>query len=839
MEVSKMLLTSLTLLLLLGARSLLEFIHSEYIALTHHHSSILWTNIISFFFGMWFWKRRYDRISPRPTYDHNLNQLVTGYTTVDSSRHTMVEAPAVGCGMIGIEFEASVKIIESVPLLAQLDRSEVIEMAKRLKREQFSEGETLMVQGEDGDKFFIIKEGICQVEVVDKENVEVVAMLGNGDYCGEQALISWDAKRNATVRAKFQTKCLTLDRANFMQIFQDSNVRFAKRDAKRAAIKAENFEEITIDKSMITSKTPVQIQWLLSCVRKNLLFANYNEAQKVGLVEHMNLTDVKRSEVLIKQGDDGNEFYVIEEGVFKVSIKETQVAVLEKGMCVGELAMIYNAPRAATVVALTNGKVWSLHRATFRKVLMQYNQSESSQNIGFLKKVSLLNPLLKSELQLLGQAMETVNLKKGHVIFKQGDEGEKFYIIKTGGVTGVKESEGKKETFDLKSGDFFGERALLKNESRAATITCRTAVTVLSLSRYDFGIILGPLEDIMTRHTKIYDKRISQSIAPKRVSTIDLDLQMLKEHTKGVLGRGAFGTVTLVVDEERQNAYALKAISKLQVVHNKQTSQMLSEKKVMEHLNSDFVVNLIKTFKDDYWLYLLLDVCLGGELFTIHRRVGSFDEATARFFTSCVIEGFIHLHDHNIAYRDLKPENLVLDSDGYLKITDFGLSKFILDGNTFTMCGTPDYLAPEIITGQGHGLAVDWWALGVLIFELVASHAPFCDRSMNAMFKNIMICKFEFPKMFSPGCKDIVNRLLQVSPIKRLGVIKGGHKLLKQQAWFKGFDWEALKQKTFEVPMKPTVKSFDDLDNFKAEGGENKTYKFDLESIDMSWADDF
>jgi len=609
--------------------------------------------------------------------------------------------------MIDKDNEANVKILESVPLLTQLNRSEVIKMSQRLKHEQFFEGETLMVQGEDGDKFFIIKEGICQVEIVDKENVEVVAMLGKGDYCGEQALISWDAKRNATVRAKFETKCLTLDRANFMQIFQDSNVRFAKRDAKRVAIKAEKFDDITIDRSMIAAKTATQIEWLLSCVRKNLLFANYNEAQKLGLVEHMRLVDVRKSEVLIKQGDDGNEFYVIEVGVFGVSVDETQVTVLERGMCVGDLALIYNAPRNATVVAHENAKVWALHRGTFRKVLMQHNQSESSQNIGFLKQVSLLSPLLKSELQLLDQALETKELKKGHVIFKQGDEGEKFYIVKSGVVTGLKETGEKKEEFELRSGDFFGERALLKNESRAATITCHTAVTVLSLSRYDFGVILGPLEDIMSRHTKEYDSVRNISATPKRVRTVDLDLETLKQNTKGVLGRGAFGTVTLVVDQKKQKAYALKAISKLQVVHNKQTAQMLSEKKVMEHLNSAFVVNLIRTYKDDWWLYLLLDVCLGGELFTIHRKVGSFDEASARFFTSCVILGFIHMHGHNIAYRDLKPENLVLDSDGYLKITDFGLSKFIIDGNTFTMCGTPDYLAPEIITGQGHGLAVD------------------------------------------------------------------------------------------------------------------------------------
>lgn len=828
MKVPKLLMVSLALILLLGARTLLKFVYFVFTDITKGGTASLYTNIISFFFGVYvckyWWNDSESRESEVYTPPRPIPSLIVN------------KAPVLEAEIIDKDTEANVKIIESVPLLAQLNRSERIEMANRLKHEQFLEGETLMVQGDEGDKFFIIKEGICQVEIEDKKDVAVIAMLGKGDYCGEQALISWDAKRNATIRAKFQTKCLTLDRAIFQQIFKDSNVRFAKREAKRAAILPETMEDISIDRSEITQKTPEQIEWLLSCVRKNLLFANYDEGQITQFVEHMKLVDTQESEVLIQQGDEGNEFYVIEVGLFIVSIDDKQIRIVEKGACFGGLAMIYNAPRSATVKSLRSGKVWSINRATFRKVLKKHNVDESTRNIGFLKQVSLLAPLLSSELELLDQALDTNNFKEGHVIFNQGDEGDRFYIVRTGVVTGIKVTAERQEEFQLKSGDFFGERALLKNETRAATITCHTAVTLLSLSRHDFAVILGPLDDIMSRHQEVYEKVCP--IKPKRIS-VNLSLEELKENTKGVLGRGAFGTVTLVVDPEKQKAYALKAISKLQVFNNKQTAQMLSEKEVMEHFNSLFVVNLIKTYTDDWWLYLLLDVCLGGELFTIHRKVGSFDEATARFYTACVIEGFIHIHSHDVAYRDLKPENLVLDSDGYLRITDFGLSKFVDKGNTFTMCGTPDYLAPEIITGQGHNTAVDWWALGVLIFELVSSHAPFCDSSVNLMFTNIIRCQFEFPKVFSPECKDIVNRLLQVRPPKRLGVIKGGHDLLKRQAWFKGFDWEALQERKFEVPMKPNVKSFDDIDNFQAEEADNQAFKFDLAALDMSWADDF
>jgi len=292
------------------------------------------------------------------------------------------------------------------------------------------------------------------------------------------------------------------------------------------------------------------------------------------------------------------------------------------------------------------------------------------------------------------------------VIFKQGDEGEHFYIIKSGTVIGVRNTGKDENDFCLNSGDFFGERALLKKEPRVATITCQTDAVLMLLSRNDFGAVLGPLEDIMLRHTEEYEKKPKTSIKTLVKEDKYPELKLLKENTKGVLGVGAFGRVTLVIDKENRTSYALKAISKLHVVRNKQSAQILDEKKVLERLNSMFVVNLNATYQDEWFLYFLLDVCLGGELFTIHRKAGSFDEATSRFYVGCVVEGFTHIHSHNFVYRDLKPENLVLDSQGYLKITDFGLAKFI-DRNTFTMCGTPDYLAPEIITGKGHGLAVD------------------------------------------------------------------------------------------------------------------------------------
>jgi len=734
------------------------------------------------------------------------------------------------------EVQGIIKIIENVPLMPELTRTEVIKLADSLKHEEFEEGETLMVQGETGDKFFIIKEGICSVEVKDQKETKVVATLCKGDYVGEQALITWDAKRTATVRAKFQTKCLTLSREKFMTIFKDSKLKFADRAAKRLAIQAEKIEEVLMDKSKITPKGPETLAWLLTCVSTNMMFQHYNEGQKNVLIEYMKLVDVPKGKVLFEEGDEGHEFYVIDEGKLDVIVNGSKVGIIERGVCFGEFALIYNSPRSATVVAVTAAKVWSLHRITFRKVIKDHNQNESTKTIGFLKKVPLLAQLSTSELQLLNQTLETMQFRSGQVIFKEGDDGDKFYIVKEGNIAGFKEKLGKMEWFKFDSGDYFGERALLKDEPRSATIICETDVTVLMLSRQDFCTILGPLEDIMLRQSMTAWDKVKKAVFAE---TTYPTLEYFKENTKGVLGRGAYGVVNLVIDQQNQTAYAMKVVSIRQVVENGHQDQILDEKNILKRLRSRFIVNLRSTYRDEWWLYFLLDACLGGDLFELHRKRGSFDELTARFYTACVIEGFEHMHGQCIAYRDLKPENLVLDKDGYLKITDFGLSKCI-NGTSFSVVGTLDYLSPEIITGQGHDMAVDWWALGVLIFELVASTGPFHDTVLNCTLRKIIQCKFEFPKLFSAEIKDLISRLLVVRPTKRLGMIKGGTTLLKKQAWFKGFDWELLNEGKMEAPIKPNVKSFDDTDNFKPEESQGeKDYKFDPEKVDLEWAKDF
>merc|ERR1712176_1151306 len=264
---------------------------------------------------------------------------------------------------------------------------------------------------------------------------------------------------------------------------------------------------------------------------------------------------------------------------------------------------------------------------------------------------------------------------------------------------------------------------------------------------------------------------------------------------------------------------------------------IINEKKIMRELNNQFLVNLHKTYKDKYRVYFLLDVCLGGELFTILRKRRYFDEDASRFYSGCVIEAFDYMHGEDIIYRDLKPENLVLDEKGFLKVTDFGFAKKITD-KTYTLCGTPDYLAPEIVTGQGHGKGVDWWTLGILIYEMLASFPPFFDDEPMMTYRKIIQGKFKFPRYLSAESKDLISKFLKPKSTKRLGVIKGGAALIRTHPWFKDFRWAQLKEQTLKPPIKNKVKHTKDLSNFDLfqEKDEDVSYKGDA---DLGWDADF
>merc|ERR1719389_382278 len=264
--------------------------------------------------------------------------------------------------------------------------------------------------------------------------------------------------------------------------------------------------------------------------------------------------------------------------------------------------------------------------------------------------------------------------------------------------------------------------------------------------------------------------------------------------------------------------YALKALSKGYVLKTGMQKSVMSEKNVQLMCDSAFVVQLYETYNGEQSLYLLLELALGGELYATYNKKGLWgNEAHAQFYVAGTVFAFDHLHSKKIIFRDLKPENLLLNEKGQVKLTDMGLAKVVV-GKTYTTCGTPDYFAPELIASKGHNEAVDWWTLGVLVFELMSGHPPFESAAPMQIYSKVTkgILKVAFPPKLKGACEDLVKNLCAKDPSERLPVKKGGIENIKKHAWYSGFDWDAMRDGTLEAPYKPIVKSKKDIKNFNA-----------------------
>lgn len=263
----------------------------------------------------------------------------------------------------------------------------------------------------------------------------------------------------------------------------------------------------------------------------------------------------------------------------------------------------------------------------------------------------------------------------------------------------------------------------------------------------------------------------------------------------------------------------MKQMQKAKIVASNQTKNVMNEKRIMSRLRHPYVIEFVKTFKDQDCLFLLAEYCPGGDLFgALIRAGGILCIADATFYASCVTSVLEYVHSLDVVYRDLKPENLLLDEKGFLKVCDFGFAKVVTD-RTYTLCGTPEYLAPELVQGRGHGKGVDWWALGVLIYEMLSGYSPFADHEANeqvTIYKNILRGTLRFPSALKDlPAKDIVKKLLTANPSQRLGCLKGGASDVRHHEFFRKVDWVALLQRRVPPPIKPVLKSPTDTSCFE------------------------
>lgn len=653
-------------------------------------------------------------------------------------------------------------LIKSVPSFQNFNDEQRNALANALEPVTFEKNEYVFKKGDIGENFYIIQEGAVEVQ---DENKKVLSELKAGASFGERALVHDDVRAASIMAVGTGAVCLFLNRTDFQAMLG------------------------TLEEA-----------WRYDALSKVGLLGNCNQAQLTEMSKQLIKIKVAPGEFVFKQGAEGDSMFLVSDGSLNVldaskEAGQNVIRVLKRGDHFGELAILNNSARAASVQNGTGDtELLKLERSTFESVFGSLKSIQLEWRMETLRKVPLFSKLTVEQRKQLAEVLQPIVFEAGKDICVEGEEGNSFYVIEQGVVDVL---SGQDVLTQLKGGSYFGELAILRNEVRSKTIRAQVKCSLLSCNRDDFQKVLGPLQALLDSQAEAYDS-VGAKIQLKRID----EMKQI-----AVLGVGAFGKVVLC--KYNGKPYAVKCLSKAQVMATGLQQHVMQERNVMMACHSPFFVNLMGTHQDKDYLYMILETVMGGELFAYlqMRDDPKIPESQARFYTACVIEAFQYLNDRNYIYRDLKPENLLIDTNGYIKVADFGFAKELTSGKTYTTCGTPDYMCPELIKQSGHTKAVDWWALGVLIYELVCGYPPFSNASdeMEQM-QMILKGKFDFPHHVSSDCRDLVKSLMAMNPTKRLGCLVNGSKDVKKHAWFKGFDWEALGNRTLKAPYIPRVK---------------------------------
>jgi len=304
-------------------------------------------------------------------------------------------------------------------------------------------------------------------------------------------------------------------------------------------------------------------------------------------------------------------------------------------------------------------------------------------------------------------------------------------------------------------------------------------------------------------------KRKSSAISTNLDTDVTLDvLSRVKK-----IGHGTFGEVFLVIHKRNNNRYALKIQNMHEIIERGQTGAVIREKNLMASIDHPFICKLINCFHDENHLFMVMELAQGGDLFSIihTNQSDGVPEDSARFYAANVLDGLMHLHEKQILYRDLKPENVLIGSDGYCILCDLGFAKVVAE-KTYTLCGTPLYIAPEIIYGRGYDKAVDNWSFGVLVYEMLFGYSPFYSNLIDkiTLYKRIVTADYSFPPNCSKAsheAKELISKLLVADTSVRLGSLAGGDNDIRNHRWLSRLPQSEVTTKMIKTPFKPKIDS--------------------------------
>lgn len=742
-------------------------------------------------------------------------------------------------------YKAKMQLLNNVTLFSRLPRDMFLSLVDVAEEKTFKKKNSIVKQGEVGDNLFMIRKGEAKIMVKDGDPKSKstpsreVGTLSAGDYFGEKALLRaspWPA----TVTATSATSVFKIPRRRFQRLGLNDHLEVSNRRAVVGDDRRKNL------KGIVEKVDADHADLVGQALRENPLLSQVTDwtTEKVealvGAAWQENIP--KGTDVFVAGDVNADLLYIVAEGSFRVGnaeeeiplrpsmeqiVSEGEVLLASKagpGSCFGELAMLYLAVRPVTAHALENSIVVVIDRGRFREIITRSPKSAFAEQATRLDDVPELAKLLPDERTLAASALVDVTLSKGEAATQQGQPATALWILVEGSVEVVKDGRVQKT---LSGGgenggmERFGVGALLQEERSEATMRVASdTARFLVLERATFDALLGPLKEIQEEKESNRQSRVKPLSLPARAiedqpfdRIAHTDLQRV-----GVLGYGGFGTVDLYEHKVTGSTYALKALGKGFIRHVGLTAGVYTERDILRRMSSPFIVRFYESYGSAQSLFLLMEACLGGDLMLTYSRKGFHgSEDHARFYSAAVVLALEHLHEFHIAYRDLKPENMLLTEHGHIKLVDMGLAKLIV-GKTFTVCGTPEYFAPEMVRMVGHTRAVDWWALGVLLFELLTGFTPSEGGEPPQILVKVSkgFNSDSFPEGFPTAAAELIRALLQTDPGARLPARPSGVQALKAHSFFANLDWEQMAKRQITPPHVPVVKSRKDMSNFGA-----------------------
>ena len=653
-----------------------------------------------------------------------------------------------------LNYEQNMKFLEGINI--PLDSTIKSIMANNLIQEIYTKGQYICKEGEVGSCMYIIKEG--EVECIKKD--KVVRVLKQGDNFGQKALLE-NAKRSLDVKAKTDVKIYSISSSFFeTQFGENFREQLYFSFINTAFINSSNFNKINT-----------------KMISKTFGFFSFRSLKNGELVYPKDQRVCEKLCVVL----EGN---IVDKTINKTEAKRYEI-LFEKQLVEGSEELIKHDLIAEPDCVLAEIDFEKFKEELGGDLKTAHTKSNQLKSFG---NISLFRILSDEKIEFLQNNLKIEKFHNGKKIITQGEVGNKLYIIKSGRVDFFVNS---RYIRSLGDGEDFGAKSLiLSSDKRTATAIANGEVHCYTLTAKVFKSILEPnLYEYFTNKFALED------------NTIELkDLDNIKE-----LGSGTFGNVNLVRNKKNKQLYAIKALDLQQIKKENLETCVELEKNVLLKTDHPFIMKMVKYLKDDHYIFFINEYIKGKELWDVIRDIGLLNKEQTQFYVASMLLAINHLHKKKIIYRDIKPENVMVNVKGYIKIIDFGTVKEIED-RTSTVIGTSHYMAPEITKGEGYSFQVDIWSIAICMYEFFCGKVPFGEDLEDPMDIYRAVCKEEltFPNFVNDEkYMALLHKMLKKNPTQRLWKLEQ----IKVDPYFKDFDWNKLISLSYPPPymiqMKP------------------------------------